>query len=640
MMSMLDLLAQGSSGPGEVIGMRDVRVRQWLVCDRVRELHTEATDDRIRLLADGQEIATARVIRGPYQVPPTSQEPIEGALRPDPYASGALFHGPAFQVLESSVVTAEGASSVLRADSGVPLGLLNPGLLDGATHAIPHDALRTWHPEVADDVVAYPAWIPEIDFFGPPPTEGTVRCEVRPDGLVGGADYPAHRVQLVFDGRVWASFRLVEACFPKGPLGAAPRAERRAFLRDGRYVEGLRLSKHDEAETRLSREQVRATDWLPGTVEALYGSTDAGLIAARERMSAAHGIHPGRLPAALPLTRFELETTWDDDVAVVSGAPEGTLDLTPVRGFWSDWFGRGRWPVEDLYYGLARRFVRRVVVEDPAALDAIAGRSAMYLGNHQTGVESLVFSIIASGLTRVPTVTLAKAEHRTTWLGRLIELCFRYPNVEDPRIIAFFDRDDRASLTGIIADLAAEMRSAPRSVMVHVEGTRSKTCRAPVRKMSGAFVDMALEVGAPIVPVRFVGGLPVEPSDGRLEFPLGFGQQDIYIGRPQHPAELAPLHYGERKARIIAAINGLGPANAEEGPLPPSSAFQAKVEAWRGRTGVSTEDATLGCILAECPSPTDGVRRLLAEGGLAAVEAEDGPEAAWLAELGRRLTKP
>ena len=36
--------------------------------------------------------------------------------------------------------------------------------------------------------------------------------------------------------------------------------------------------------------------------------------------------------------------------------------------------------------------------------------------------------------------------------------------------------------------------------------------------MTGTFIDMALEVGAPIVPIRFVGGLPQEPVSKRLEF--------------------------------------------------------------------------------------------------------------------------
>src|SRR5690606_33292700 len=107
-----------------------------------------------------------------------------------------------------------------------------------------------------------------------------------------------------------------------------------------------------------------------------------------------------------------------------------------------DFFGLGAWPVEDLYYGLTERFLGDVQVEDPRALEAIAGRPVLFLANHQVGVESLIFSIVASALVRTPTLTLAKIEHRDSWLGRLISHCFAYPGAKDPGVIAHFDRTD------------------------------------------------------------------------------------------------------------------------------------------------------------------------------------------------------
>jgi 1-acyl-sn-glycerol-3-phosphate acyltransferase len=260
-----------------------------------------------------------------------------------------------------------------------------------------------------------------------------------------------------------------------------------------------------------------------------------------------------------------------------------------VRAFWREWFQRGPWPIEDLYYGLAERFVRRVVLADPAAFAALRGRSVLYLANHQVGIESLLFSVIASGLAQRPTVTLAKAEHQTSWLGQLIKQSFSYPGVRDPQVITFFHREDRESLPAIMMDLAESLNE--RSVMVHIEGTRSLSCRTPVEKMSGAFIDLAIARGAPIVPVRFVGGLPREPLETRLEFPVGFGQQDIWLGRPLDPAALAAVPYGERKRRVIGAINGLGPKNAAEEPLPGDAAFKAAVDSLVRERGLSRERA-------------------------------------------------
>ncbi len=641
MMSIVDLLARGSTGDGPVTGLRDVRVGGWFLVDEPRRLRTEETNGTGKLLTltpEGEkEVARARVLRGAYAPRPEPLPEAHGAEVPLPYETGELFHGPAFQVAERLVMGKGESSITLRAESGVPAGLLNPGLLDGATHGIPHAELHNWNEASDPGKVAFPAFIPEIDFFGPTPTTGTIRCEVRQLPFLGSPDYPVFRIQLVGPDGVWCELRLVESCFPKGPLGSADPAARRAFLRDRAPVEGLRLSRVEAGVTVLSDEDVAATDWLPGTVAAVYGSRETEEIARAEHAAAAHALHPGRVFAQLPLTRFDLAAERTGGEVRVRGDGRGRLDLSPIRRFWTRWFDRGPWPVEDLYYGLVGRFVGRVVVEDPAAYAALRGRSVLYLANHQTGVESLLFSIIASALNEVPTVTLAKIEHRQTWLGKLIAHSFAYPGVADPRLMTFFDREDKASLPRVIGELAAEMKGPGRSVMVHVEGTRSLTCRKPVEKMSGAFVDMALAVGAPIVPVRFVGGLPAEPLEKRLEFPLGMSRQDILLGEPLLPERLAGLHYGARKALVVAAINALGVPNALEQPYPGDPDFERRVNAWQAARGVSHEHATLREVLAELDSPGDEVRRLLAAPNASAHAGDETPAGRWLRELGRRL---
>jgi len=653
MMVMVDVLAQGARGPEPVVALEDVRVKGWLVVDRLRRLRVEKSGDRYRLLSypinGGEpdshlgashlgiavtEIASARVLTGQYGTPPDRLPSLDGEDSPSPYASGALFHGPSMQVMQSHILGKTGASSILDAQNGVPPGCLNPGLLDGATHAIPHDSLHVWNEKLSPDKVAYPALIPRIDFYGPTPTTGSVTCEVRCSGFMGNRDFPTFEIQLATTTGVWAELQLVEACFPKGTLGAAPSESRRAFLRDQLPIPGLSLSTHEAETTSLELALVEESDWLPGTVSGIYGTRDPVEIAIREHRAAAHGLHPARVTAQLPLTRFE-DPAIDHrpGQVVITGDRTGRLDIAIVRDFWDRWFDRARWPVQDIYYGLIDRFIGRIVLEDPAGFEALRGRSVLYLANHQTGIESLLFSIVASALNGVPTITLAKIEHRESWLGRLIQLCFSYPDVVDPEVMMFFDREDKDSLVRIIGQLGAQMAGPGRSVMVHVEGTRALSARHAVSLMSGAFIDMALSVGAAIVPVRFIGGLPVKPLETRTEYPIGMGRQDVWLGRPLQPEQLKPLHYGARKDQIIEGINRLGIPNDQEVPLQGDPEFSNRVRERVSRTGVRHEWAVLWTLLEDLPDPSPGIHDLLNRVGSGALPWESDPESQWFARL-------
>jgi len=138
--------------------------------------------------------------------------------------------------------------------------------------------------------------------------------------------------------------------------------------------------------------------------------------------------------------------------------------------------------------------------------------------------------------------------------------------------------------------------AAGRSVVVHVEGTRATSCR-PVSAVSAAFVDLALEADADIIPLRFTGGLPVA-GDARLDFPIGYARQDYWFDRPIAAGELRGLRLDARLDRVRAAINALGPPAEAEVPAPPAPAFAARVAEQVAR-GVPEAQAALRCALAE-----------------------------------------
>jgi hypothetical protein len=147
--------------------------------------------------------------------------------------------------------------------------LLNPVLLDGAVHVIPYDELETWSGQIPPDCLAYPHRVDWITVHGPTPLDGSVRVEVRFDGL-GGTRFPSFRIQFWADDRLWADMRLTEILVPKGRLGRGDPVDRRAFLRDRQFVPGLGLSQFEGDRTRLAIPEIRKNDWFPGTVEAIY----------------------------------------------------------------------------------------------------------------------------------------------------------------------------------------------------------------------------------------------------------------------------------------------------------------------------------------------------------------------------------
>ena len=259
--------------------------------------------------------------------------------------------------------------------------------------------------------------------------------------------------------------------------------------------------------------------------------------------------------------------------AVTAKSPVERPSRAVLADFWRTRTGISDWPIEDLLFGLSDRFVDRMVV-DPA-VEAFQGRPLLFLANHQVGVESLLFSLLSPSVNGMSTVALAKSEHRSTWVGRLLELILAWPGAVDPSLLTFYDRQDPGSFGAVVDDL--KLRADNQNILIHVEGTRAHSCRAKVERMSGVLIELAMAVELPVAPVRFVGGLPEAPVADKLEFPLGMGKQDYYVGRPIMPDELASLSYKARVERVVAAINGLGPA--DELPKAPDPEFESRVEA-------------------------------------------------------------
>jgi len=324
-------------------------------------------------------------------------------------------------------------------------------------------------------------------------------------------------------------------------------------------------------------------------------------------------------------------------------AESGTLtsvsprEIASFRSFWRSAIGVGPWPIEDLYLGLVERFLGRIVIADPAALAQLRGRGCLYLANHQVAIESLLFIVVASALSGTQTMALAKAEHQSSWLGRLLTRAVAYPGVVDPGLITFFDREDHGSFARLAEQATADLAASKKSVLVHVEGTRALSARAPITRLSASVIDMALTAGVPIVPVRFTRGLPIDDITERLDFPVGYGKQDLHLGAPLLPEGLARLPLKDRKDAVLDALNALGRADADT-PSPPDPAFTAEVEAFQARTGCTPEDAVFYATLAGASAPeSEGVRRLLEGARAGQLIVSDDPADRWLGDFAQSL---
>lgn len=614
----------------QAAGLEAFVLRRWLVLDRPRRLEVMVKGEAVRLLEAGLPLADGRLVAGPLASEPPAAVQALSPLAPaldDPYRSGVLFHGPAYRRLISARRDNSGADLVMRIDPEFDGRERIPHvLLDVALHGVPHDCLQEWFPEIEAAQVAYPARIDRFRLYGPTPHEGTLEVRVRPAGQAGSAQFPRLLVQWLAGECVWAEMLLVEACFPSTRLGSLAPGARRAFLRDGVYVPGARLSHEDidTGNTMLSAETLAGADWLPGTVQSIYGTgvrsgeTHNRLIqvAALEHAAARLHTHPraisvdadGKVSTAFhPLLDYrlrlsDLSLSDGPDRAVVGDDTPPRLDLDAVERWWRERRWQSAVPsLRPLFLEACRRFVGAVHLVDPVGIKALAGRPVILVANHQVAVESVLAGILLPPVLGTPLLTLAKQEHQHTWVGRLAL------GLNDPShgaAIVFVERQLQQQMLVGLAEMAEALRRGVRSVLVHVEGTRALRGRQPVETISAIWADLAIESGSAIVPLRFCGGLPAAGVGERQEFPVGFGRQSLVLGRPLLAAELSPLSLADRKARILETLADLEPHDLEPSSDAP---FDARVRAARERWGIDQSRATYLLLQADaCGWTLDG----------------------------------
>ena len=587
------------SPAGRIVGVEGLTFRRWLALDAARTLRIvrdgagfQFVDaERGDVVADGTLISGTEYRDAPAPFPPLSDDALP---LPNLYASGALFHGAAYQRLRDGRRSAFGTDAMIAWDTALDQReRVSHFVLDAALHGVPHDAMQEWFPEVAAGQLAYPAFLERFELFGDVPRNGESEVRVRPAGLRDGSPrFPRIHVQLLHDGTVWAEFVLVEICLPATRIGALPGPARRAFVRDGVFVPGARLSDEQHEVSRLALRTVNEADWLAGTVDAIYGlapnSPDrVAQIVAREHVAQRIAVHPRAISVdahgavsseALPLLDYRVEVVGDGAAVTVRDVAPPSIDLARVAQWWTDTGWQSASPeLRALFMAASAQFVSGVRLLDPASLTTLSTQPIILLANHQVAIESALAGIVLAPILGRPLLTVAKAEHRNTWVG---QLALQLNDARRGDAIVFVDRSRQEEMLGHLKEMGRIAHARERALLVHVEGTRSLAGRQPVTTVSAVWSDLAVQAGLTIVPLRFARGLPSAGVDVRLDFPVGYGAQELILGRPIAGASLAALRLDQRRARVLDGFAELDSFDAEPRG---DTALAAQVAAARAR---------------------------------------------------------
>lgn len=568
--------------------------------------------------------ASARISLGARQ-PSASWLPCpleEPRPAPDPYRTGELFHGPAFQHMTDVTIGRNGASSRLSAERrGVPRGELHPGLLDAALHAVPFFQISRWYPEIGAGKVAFPCRIQSMSIHRSLPDTGTVQVEVRHERIDHGA-FPVLRFWLEDEYGILLTFELTLVLVPLGPLAGKDQAAWKRFMEGQGAVRGLSLGQEVEAGRILHRAGAGTLQWLPGSLSRVFGLDPASpghlsSLAIADHLGQELELHPSRIRVEeitgrclnTPFNQIRIAKTVLPDSVETRIEGSGKLQLEQIR---QHWYQRGvvRNLLSDLMLSLVNKFTRRIIIEYPEDFAGLEGRPVLYVANHQTAIESLTFCIAMVALARNPCRALTTRKQQQGMIGALIRMAEEFFGTSLALRLLVFSAEERESLFPVLDEYRQILTEEKSSLYVAAEGQRAHQANHPVRHLSSTFLDLALENEVPIVPVKFSGGLPQDPLPERLDFPFRNGQQDFYLGQAIQPAQLAGMGYAERPRLVMQRINQLGAELHQEMPIAPDPEFAGRVERLQKR-GCPGLVAVLIESLKEFPEPSGETRAFL-----------------------------
>jgi hypothetical protein len=320
----------------------DIEIGSWLRLDQGPVTLASKTfampDGRInRQLfqsSAGKEARIGRAIEseaGTFDASPPRWTRLSADSEPvDPYHLGELFHRGSFKIAQQVSRSASDSRLVFDAAAAWRRGGNHPViLLDAMVHGIPHWQPSLWFGEATKNMAFLPYRLESFRLYAPLPRDGEVEVLTRAAGM------PTTRtarieVQVIQADTVVLDFALIEALFPIGFHDSIDPAGFKSFARDRVFTEGWSVARTDDQGTVLTREAFRQANWLPGTIEALYGLPADGSfderqmveqVAIKDHFASRYRMHPSEV-------RIE-------DGTVLTG-PNAPIQVTSLATCWPD----------------------------------------------------------------------------------------------------------------------------------------------------------------------------------------------------------------------------------------------------------------------------------------------------------------
>jgi 1-acyl-sn-glycerol-3-phosphate acyltransferase len=264
---------------------------------------------------------------------------------------------------------------------------------------------------------------------------------------------------------------------------------------------------------------------------------------------------------------------------------------------------------------------------------------AFYYANHQTSYESFLISFLHLAIAGVPLLVVTHpglfdndyGEH----CGLLVEHLRRrnHPAADLIQVVAV--PHELKPARDFLLSLPEHLDG--RSLLVHVGAWREFHEGQQVQTMAKDLMEVTIELGRRVIPVRISGGLPAHSLDYKFHLPYRTGRLTINMAPPIEPEEFAALDPLAQRRRILSAINRMAPEAGSYVGQPNHGLTKRCL-----RRHVQTGSSALKCFLLEAletmPDPsreTELLREFIRYGVL---PTEGVADPAWFARQAMWIT--